>query len=1083
MIREFQRGAAIDRSDRVADDGHLMAQSVEMKTARVVRRREEAVAVESGWRIEVANREGCADPIAAACLSDLRDLRIAGVDAVRTTMVYWPEGAVAQADARRIAEDLLTDPVIQQCELAPISSPAASAGGERGGVSAASSWWSIEVTYLPGVMNPWEESIAKGIRDLGIGGITRIRTARRYLLCGSATREQVTLFAQRALYNPLVQMATIYRGDEPATSLEPRAASPGWSTAGDHRPATDLAARSLPFAAGDGVRTVALRNVDDAALQRISRSGQLSLNLEEMRAIQAYARQIGRDPTETELETIAQTWSEHCCHKTMKGLIEYEEVRRSSSGASRIVKRRTIDNLLKATIVRATRRLKKPWCVSVFEDNAGIIRLDQRWGIAFKVETHNHPSALEPYGGAETGVGGVIRDILGAGLGAKPLVNTDVFCFGPWAMPFERLPAGVLHPKRVMRGVVAGVRDYGNRMGIPTANGAICFEEGFVANPLVYCGTVGLIPLDRCRKEVRRGDRIVLVGGRTGRDGIHGATFSSAELTDGSETTSRSAVQIGNAITEKKVLDVLLVARDRALYRSITDCGAGGLSSAVGEMGRHTGAVVHLERVPLKYDGLTPTEIWISESQERMVLAVDPSCVEALLMLCQSEDVEATEIGLFNGGRLCVLSHGVSVVDLDATFLHDGVPRRRRRAVWEEDAPPSVLRSAAASGVGGARRPVDTSAADLGAALMRVLSDGNVCSKETVIRQYDHEVQGMSVLKPLVGSAHAGPSDACVIRPLPESSAGVAIACGINPRYGRIDPYRMAGACIDEAIRQVVAVGARLDRIALLDNFCWGDPEDPAQLGGLVRAAQACHDYAVAYGAPFISGKDSLNNTYLSGGTLVSIPPTLLISAVALMPDVARVVSMDVKRAGGLIYLIGLTGDELGGSVYHAVYGAAADGEVPQADAQLGRRLMRALERAIASGWVRAAHDCSEGGLGVACAEMAFAGGLGMAIDLRRVPFQKHVARSMTYDPRPATGVVRDDVIFFSESTSRFVVEVAPKDRARFERLFKGLPFGLLGRVTSERRFEVAGLDGRQVVSCGIDALQRAWQHPLEGVI
>jgi len=1040
--------------------------------------------VKGGWRVEVANHEGCADPIAAACLSDLRDLRIAGVDAVRTTVVYWLEGAVAQADARRIAEDLLTDPVIQQCELVPIGSPAASAGGERAGVPVTSPWWSLEVAYLPGVMNPWEESIAKGIRDLGIDGIERIRTARRYLLCGSATREQVMLFAQRALYNPLVQMATIHRGDERMGSetRDPRPEEKGIS-------ALVSSLESRVSSLDRGARTVALRNVDDTALQRISRSGQLSLNLEEMQAIQAYFQQIGRDPTETELETIAQTWSEHCCHKTMKGLIEYKGVRRSAGGASRVVKRRTIDNLFKTTIVRATRRLKKPWCVSVFEDNAGIIRLDRRWGIAFKVETHNHPSALEPYGGAETGVGGVIRDILGAGLGAKPLVNTDVFCFGPWAMPFEWLPAGVLHPKRVMRGVVAGVRDYGNRMGIPTANGAICFDEGFVANPLVYCGTVGLIPLDRCRKEVRRGDRIILVGGRTGRDGIHGATFSSAELTDGSETTSRSAVQIGNAITEKKVLDVLLVARDRALYRSITDCGAGGLSSAVGEMGRRTGAVVHLERVPLKYEGLTPTEIWISESQERMVLAVDPSCVEALLTLCQSEDVEATEIGVFNGGRLCVLSHGVSVVDLDTTFLHDGVPRRRRRAVWEEGASPLVLRSAAVSGVGGAGRSGDASAVDLGAALMRVLSDGNVCSKETVIRQYDHEVQGMSVLKPLAGATHAGPSDACVIRPLPESSVGVAIACGINPRYGRIDPYRMAGACIDEAIRQVVAVGATLDRVALLDNFCWGDPEDPAQLGGLVRAAQACYDYAVAYGAPFISGKDSLNNTYLSGGTLVSIPPTLLISAVALVPDVARVVSMDVKRVGDLVYLIGLTRGELGGSVYHAVYGAA-DGEVPQVDSQLGRRLMRALERAIASGLVRAAHDCSEGGLGVACAEMAFAGGLGMAIDLRRVPFQKHVARrtshvarSMTYDPRPATGVVRDDVIFFSESTSRFVVEVAPKDRARFERLFRGLPFGLLGQVLGERRFEVAGFDGRRAVSCGIDALQRAWQHPLEGVV
>jgi len=389
------------------------------------------------------------------------------------------------------------------------------------------------------------------------------------------------------------------------------------------------------------VKHIPIRNVDEAELIQISREGMLSLNLSEMTAIQSYFNQQGREPTDVEIETIAQTWSEHCVHKTFKSRIEYTE----NGGTVEI-----IDGLFNSYIRRATEEIDKKWCVSVFVDNAGIVEFDDDYNIAFKVETHNHPSAIEPYGGAGTGIGGVIRDCLGTGLGAKPILNTDVFCFGPLDLAYKQLPTGSLHPRRVFKGVVAGVRDYGNRMGIPTANGAILFDPRFTGNPLVFCGNVGLIPKNRCEKSVQPGDLILAVGGRTGRDGIHGATFSSLELDDASESLG-SVVQIGNPIMEKKMVDVLMEARDKGLYRTITDCGAGGFSSAVGEMGKDTGAEVHLENVRLKYEGLAPWEIWLSEAQERMVLALPPENLEAMTELCEAEFVEATVLGEFTDSQ------------------------------------------------------------------------------------------------------------------------------------------------------------------------------------------------------------------------------------------------------------------------------------------------------------------------------------------------------------------------------------------------------------------------------------------------
>jgi phosphoribosylformylglycinamidine synthase len=811
------------------------------------------------------------------------------------------------------------------------------------------------------------------------------------------------------------------------------------------------------------VKQIPILNADSDELLRISQEGLLSLNLAEMQAIQAYFAKLERNPTDVELETIAQTWSEHCVHKTFKSMIEYDEKGRETE---------MIDGLFKTYIQRATEEIAAEWCVSVFTDNAGIIEFDDNYNIVFKVETHNHPSAIEPYGGAGTGIGGVIRDSLGTGLGAKPILNTDVFCFGLPDLSYDELPKGALHPKRIFKGVVSGVRDYGNRMGIPTANGAILFDPRYTGNPLVYCGNVGLIPKDRCDKTVEPGDLIIAVGGRTGRDGIHGATFSSLELDDTSENLG-SVVQIGNPIMEKKIVDALMGARDRQLYRNITDCGAGGFSSAVGEMGQEIGAEVHLENIPLKYTALDPWEIWLSEAQERMVIAAPPENLDELMAICEAESVEATVLGTFTDThRLRVFYRGEVVGDLDMDFLHNGLPRHTKKAVWDPPHHPEPELEQIGS-------------LPLTEDLCRILASPNVASKEWVIRQYDHEVQGGLVLKPLVGRENDGPGDACITTPVLGSRKGVIVANGINPKYGDIDPYDSAAAAIDEALRNIIAVGGNLEQTALLDNFSWGNPDKHDRLGGLVRSARACYDIAVAYGTPFISGKDSLYNEYrdTTTGEQLAIPPTLLISAVCVMPDVSKAVSMDVKSPGNRIYVLGKTYAELGGSHYYANHGFIGN-RAPKVRPDEGKRTMEALSLAIDQGLVRSCHDCSEGGIGVAAAEMAFAGGLGMQLSLTNLP--------------RAPDVTTDDVALFSESNSRFIVEVAPEKQEAFEKCMAGVysemvglspqvrqafekgavgvPIGCIGTVIESGDFIVNGTDGSAIVETTIDRLKENWQ-------
>ena len=966
-------------------------------------------------RIEVFTKEHFTDSIGNEIASEVEHVGITSVDEIRMVQVYLVEGDLSGEDIERICSELLIDGLTQ--DYICIDGPPNQPDGEQAGKIKYGTKWqdnnvhTIEVTRKRGVMDPVDSTVVKGIKDLGL--IARsVKTAKRFLIAGKITTDQLETIASKVLANKIIEDVFI---DKDNLFYEGKNETVDYVF---HKQELDIL------------------DADDEQLLEISEKGQMYLTVEEMKAVQKYFVTLGRKPTDVELETVAQTWSEHCMHKTFKGIIDYNGEH--------------IDNLLAKTVMKATSDLNKSWCVSVFKDNAGIIEFDENFNICFKVETHNHPSAIEPYGGANTGIGGVIRDTLGTGLGAKPILNTDVFCFGPLDMPQEEIPESVLHPKRIFKGVVSGVRDYGNRMGIPTANGSIFFDERYIGNPLVYCGNVGLIAKDKCEKESYKGDLILLVGGRTGRDGIHGATFSSVELSHESEMVSSGAVQIGDPIMERKVTDALLIALDRGLYNNITDCGAGGLSSAVGEMGEKLGAVVDLEKVPLKYDGLSYSEIWISEAQERMVLSVPLENMEEIRSVFEGENVEATFIGEFTGDkRLHLRYKGETVADIEMAFLHDGVPRTTRKATWHL---PSH------------KEPDIKEKNDYGEDLKKILSSWNVCSKEWVIRQYDHEVQGGSVLKPLVGVDNDGPGDACIVRPVLGSDKGVIVSNGMNPKYGDIDPYHMASSAIDEALRQVVSVGGSLEEVALLDNFSWGNTSKPECLGGLVRASRGCYDIALYYGTPFISGKDSLNNEFKTEDKTIAIPPTLLISAICVMPDVSKAISMDVKSPGNLIYIIGMTKNELGGSHYYYTHGFVGN-SVPKVDTETAKRTMDLLANATGKGLVRSCHDCSEGGIAVTAAEMSFAGGYGMELDLSQVPVEE--------------GIVRDDVVLFAESNTRFVVEVEQQKQREFEATIEGTSYGRIGKVVENDMFTVLSMSGEKVISEKIADLKEAWQATL----
>jgi phosphoribosylformylglycinamidine synthase len=963
------------------------------------------------------------------------NLHITGVSGVRTIEVYTLDFSLTHEDLVAVAAGPFSDPIIQDYS---IDRPLASGFD-----------WLVEVGFRPGVTDNVGRTAREAVElrlFLKLRPEGKVYTSRQFLIHGDLDEEEVRQISTGLLANELIQTYRIFSrdswdGEQGAGVFIPKV-----------REDQEIRVEEIDL------------TISDDELMKISRERVLALSLDEMKAIQRYFKDkkvkgertkkgLGSKLTDCEIESLAQTWSEHCKHKIFNAIIDYRE-----DG-----KKKVIRSLFNTYIRRATEKIRrslrrKDFCLSVFKDNAGVIRFNADYNLVMKVETHNTPSALDPYGGALTGIVGVNRDPFGTGKGAKLIFNTDVFCF---ASPFysKPLPPRILHPRRVYEGVREGVEHGGNKSGIPTINGSIVFDDRFLGKPLVYCGTAGIMPRvikgePSHVKTAMPGDLIVMTGGRIGKDGIHGATFSSEELHEGSPVT---AVQIGDPIVQKRMTDFLLKARDFGLYRCITDNGAGGLSSSVGEMAQFSGGCeLHLEKAPLKYHGLNPWEILLSEAQERMTLAVDPRHIDDFLELAEKMGVEATVLGKFTDtGKFHCLYDGKTVAYLDMAFLHSGVPTMRLKASWKQKKFDELT---------------FPEPDDLNSTLGEILSRLNICSKESVVRQYDHEVQGGSVVKPLVGIENDGPSDAGVIRPLLGSREGVVVSHGICPRYSDIDAYHMMACAIDEGIRNYLSAGGDLDHMAGLDNFCWCDPvqsektpDGEYKLAQLVRANQALYHYTVALGIPCISGKDSMKNDYQIGDTKISIPPTVLFSVIGRIRDVSRAVTMDAKFPGDLVYILGRTYDELGGSEYYASRGFIGN-TCPKVNAERAKKLYRALSRAIEGGLVQSCHDCSDGGLGVALAETAFAGSLGMEIDLRRVPRYK---------------VDRNDHLLFSESQSRFVVTVSREKRKKFESILKGNVFFQVGEVKGDQRLTVVGFDGKRVIDAHISDLKEIWQKPL----
>ncbi len=1002
-------------------------------------------------RIEVRPRRGHHDPRGAAVQRAIESLGLARQPKkVEHAAVYLIAGALSASEVDRIANELLADCVTQSAEIHASNKP--SRPSVAPGVAV------VEVHPLPGVTDPAAESVQAAILAL-TGRTVEVRTGDRYDLHGVDKMVAQTV-GERLLANAVIH----------AIHTEP------------YLPTGFVVGKPYTLA----IREVPIARLSDAELEKLSREGHLFLSLDEMKALQSEYRRLGREPREIELETLAQTWSEHCVHKTLKSTVRYRELSQDPAfegqwslaadaksrpnhevNADGVV---TVKNLLKSTVAASTHELMQDgidWCLSVFVDNSGVVAFDDTDAVCFKCETHNRPSAIEPYGGAATGIGGCIRDIIGTGLGAKPIAATDVFCV---AYPdIAEVPQGCLDPRRVLTQVVAGVRDYGNRMGIPTLNGAVYFDDNYVGNPLVYCGCIGLMPRSCVKGATKKGDLIIAVGGRTGRDGIHGATFSSAELTDKHANEFSHAVQIGNAITEKKVLDAILAMRDRAggpLYSGLTDCGAGGFSSAVGEMAGEIGATVNLDRAPTKYDGLSPTEVWISEAQERLVLAVPRANIAELARICDDHGVEWCELGVFGlenaqgGHDIALVWHGTEVGRLSCEFLHGAIPMPVREAVWDaswaaqQRAPKRAPRF---------ERDLADAPADALRVLETLLAHPNIASKAWIIRQYDHEVQGSSVLKPLVGapvgSSGGGPGDAAVIRPKKDSDRALAIGNGLATGLGS-DPYAMAIAAIDECVRNLVCVGADHTRIAILDNFCWPSCKDPRNMGALVRACAGCYDASKAFRAPFISGKDSLNNQFVTeDGRTIQIPPTLLISGFAPVEKDSRAVSMDAKRAGSRLVAVGTTTSRLGGSHFAMLAGThAGSPKIAAPCLKTGPANAAAVAGAIRAGIVRSAHDASEGGVLVAAAEMAFSGGLGLSLDLSKLPCDGEVgflARA------------------FAEDASRYLLEVEESDLPALAKALGAVPHAVIGSFDASGELALAGAGA--VARAKVRALGEAW--------
>jgi phosphoribosylformylglycinamidine synthase len=892
--------------------------------------------------------------------------------------------------------------------------------------------YAVEIGYLPGVTDNIGNTAREGIEDLlKTKSSGQVCSSQIMFLNGDLTKDDALCIGEN-FANPLIQRINVKSYDEfnrengmdvifPKVNLH-------------EQPTADLV--DILNATDDGMAIIGKQGITNSDG---SRRGPLALDLSYMKAIQAYFREKGRNPTDVEIESIAQTWSEHCKHTIFADSID--DIK---------------DGLYNTFIKASTNKIRKEkgekdFCVSVFTDNAGGIIFDDEFLVCDKAETHNSPSALDPFGGSITGIVGVNRDPMGFGLGAKPIINRYGFCF---ANPNDEsaLYKGkdktqkMLSPRRIMDGVIEGVNVGGNCSGIPTPQGFVYFDERYKGKPLVFVGTIGLIPKksagrDSHEKQALPGDYIVMAGGKVGKDGIHGATFSSEAIDSGSPAT---AVQIGDPITQKKMSDAIIKeARDLKLYNSITDNGAGGLSCSIAEMAKESnGCYVQLEKVPLKYPGLEPWETWISESQERMTLAVPKENWNKFSDLMKRRGVEATVIGEFTDSGKCIVDYnGKNVMDVEMGFLHDGLPPRPINTTFTKKTH---------------KEPDFECLEDLTESLHSMLRRQNLASFEFISQQYDHEVQGGSVIKPLQGRGRVN-GDATVIKPVLNSEKGVVISHGINPSYSDIDTYDMAACAIDTAIRNSVAAGANLEQLALLDNFCWCSSNEKERLGQLKRAVQACYDYSVAFGTPFISGKDSMFNDFKGydekGNPIkISVPPTLLVSSIGVMKDARKAVSIDAKFPGDLVYVLGVTDDELGGSEYFAMKGEQETGEkyignkAPKVNASENFRTYKTLSHAINEELVSSAISVGRGGLGVALAKTAIASQLGMSVDLSKGVIMHNSECGK-----------RDDYMLFSESQGRIVVTINPSYQNKFEKLMvnNNVSFGKIGVIIDNKAFSI----------------------------
>ena len=981
-------------------------------------------------RIEVGFRQEFPDPSGDALLRRINGwLNIRGARSVRVLDVYAIDCEMAEAELDAAGRALLSDPVSQCFSVNTPLFPSSRFD------------YAISVSFKPGVKDNAGETAKEAIEELlgrKLSGLAY--TSKQYLVSGKMARQDAQQVARELLANDLVQHFEVKTASEFGEN--------GFPT---QVPRVDMA--------GGGMISEIPLGVPDRSLAEISRKRLLALSVAEMKKIRDYfsdpdvlaqrkAMGAPLQPTDAELECLAQTWSEHCKHKIFNARIA---VRRGKG-------KKIVNSIFKSYIRAATEKLgkKKKWLVSVFTDNAGVFEFVPGWNVAMKVETHNTPSALDPFGGALTGILGVNRDVLGCGLGAKPIFNTDIFCFASPDYAGE-VPPRLFHPRRVLEGVRAGVAHGGNASGIPTVNGSLVFDERYLGKPLVYCGTGGLMPSvvagkPSHEKRAMPGDRIFMAGGKIGKDGIHGATFSSEELHEGSPV---SAVQIGDPYTQKKLSDFLLEARDAGFYNAVTDNGAGGLSSSVGEMAEGSGGcMLHLDRAPLKYAGLDPWEILVSESQERMTFAVPPSKSGEFVQLARLRGVEVSDLGRFTSSGFLHVMYGAKIACcIGMQFLHHGVPQLELEAELKER---KLV------------EPAPDPAPNLSAELLFLLSRPNVCSKEYVIRQYDHEVQGSSVIKPLCGKNADGPSDAGVISPLLDRKEGLVISNGICPRYSDIDAYQMAANALDEAVRNFVSAGGSLDRLAALDNFCWADPvaspdnpEGKHRLAQLVLTCQGLYDGCMAYGVPLISGKDSMKNDYRHGKWKISIPPTLLVSAIGVIGDVSLAMTSDFKSDTDAIYALGQTADELGGSEYYAMKGVLG-ANVPKVNFRKNFVLYRKLENAIRKKLVSSCHDCSDGGLAVALAECCIAGDSGADVELA-----------------PHAGKLSALQALFSESAGRFIVSVKKKDERAFKAAMRGVKCDRIGTVSKKGILE-AKLRGTLLFAIPLETLRSSWKKTMD---